>query len=212
MLKGTLLGIGAGVVGAAVWAALVLFLNIEIGWIAIGIGAAVGAAVGWGYAEKASPASGLAAVAIAFVSIAAGKYAAVEILLQQDLAVNPAITTITEEYAISYYADDVADEWMGEGKQVNWPDHDGYPDEEADYPADVWAEAVSRWDAETGETRADFIARLEQSDIVDLDEVRSAWFASTFGFMDILFFGLGGYAAFSLGARNIAEASDSETA
>ncbi|MEO0586383.1 MAG: hypothetical protein AAF078_01965 [Planctomycetota bacterium] len=207
MLKGTLLGIGAGVVGTIVWSALVLFLQIEIGWIAIGIGAAVGAAVGWGYADKASPASGLAAVAIAFISIAAGKFAAMEIQMQQYIAEEPIREVITEEYAISYFADEVALERVMDGKEVTWPTDVEYPDEESEYPADVWREGVERWNAQTAQEQADFIAGLESTDLMGIDEIRSTLFMSTFGFIDILFFGFGGYAAFSLGGRNVAAAA-----
>lgn len=64
--------IGAGVLGAAVWAGIALATDYEIGWIAWGIGAAIGAAwIKFGGHGGTGPV--LCAV-IAVASIAGGKY------------------------------------------------------------------------------------------------------------------------------------------
>ena len=64
--------VAAGVAGAAVWAGIALATGYEIGWIAWGIGAAVGATyVKLGGRSAAAP---MLCAAIAVASIAAGKY------------------------------------------------------------------------------------------------------------------------------------------
>ncbi|MBL1217633.1 MAG: hypothetical protein D8M59_09070 [Planctomycetes bacterium] len=58
------------------------------------------------------------------------------------------------EYVLSYIADEIAAEREEAGEVTEWP---GGPEQmdyshEADYPADIWAEAADRWDAwSTGE-------------------------------------------------------------
>lgn len=75
--------LGAGVIGAVVWAGIVIATNFEIGWIAWGIGAAVGGA----YAKLGGrgAAGPFLCAAIAFASIAGGKYAAFQISVHNEM-------------------------------------------------------------------------------------------------------------------------------
>jgi len=68
--------VAAGIAGAAVWAGITLGADMEIGWIAWGIGAAIGAAY-FKLGGRSVTGPALCAV-IAVASIGAGKYAAFE--------------------------------------------------------------------------------------------------------------------------------------
>ena len=73
----------AGIAGAAIWAGIAIGADYEIGWIAWGIGAAVGAAY---HKLGGRAASGpVLCGAIALLSIAGGKYAAFRISVQNEL-------------------------------------------------------------------------------------------------------------------------------
>ena len=140
--------LGAGLVGAllgaAAWVAVVYFANIEAGIIAILVGVLAGFGVSFGARGAAGTLGGVIALGCALIGLLVGKLALVSII------VGPmAVGGVHEEEAISYVADVVAREYEAEGKPVSWP-RGSSPDgryQEADYPADVWAEAETRWNA-----------------------------------------------------------------
>ncbi|MHC4849639.1 MAG: hypothetical protein ACYTEG_14455 [Planctomycetota bacterium] len=75
--------LGAGILGAVVWAGIAIASDFEIGWIAWGIGAAVGGAfVKLGGRGAAGP---FLCALIAFASIFGGKYAAFQISVSNEL-------------------------------------------------------------------------------------------------------------------------------
>lgn len=142
---GAIAGTAAGILGAAAWAAVAYFLNLEIGWLAWGIGAAVGiataagAAAGSGEAEGGA-ALGLAAVLITILSLCGGKYAIVEIQLQEALAgFNTEMNEpMSDEVLVSYLADEIGEQTHGENwyEAYKWPENDDgtEPASEAQYP------------------------------------------------------------------------------
>lgn len=84
-INGIIAGLIAGAAGAAAWAAIAFYANLEIGYLAWGIGAFVGyviATVG----RSPSPTAGVVAVLITIASICAGKYVMVEMDIKQQLA------------------------------------------------------------------------------------------------------------------------------
>jgi hypothetical protein len=70
-MKGIFAGIIAGIAGALVWAIVAYFTGFEIGWLAWGVGALVGAAVAWG--SEGTQTTGVVAVIITVIAIIAGK-------------------------------------------------------------------------------------------------------------------------------------------
>jgi len=76
--------LAAGLLGAVVWAGIAIASDYEIGWIAWGIGAAVGAAFHrLGGRGAAGP---LLCAAIAFASIGTGKYVAFQTSVNNEMA------------------------------------------------------------------------------------------------------------------------------
>jgi len=69
--KAVLFGLAVGVLGAVAWAAIAYFGDLEIGWLAWGIGAGVGAAVRAGHGHGLG--LGIAAAAITLCSILGGR-------------------------------------------------------------------------------------------------------------------------------------------
>ena len=226
---GTAFGLAAGLAGAALWAAIAWYANLEIGWLAWGIGAAVGLACAAGARvgtepEDGRPATGpilgFIAVAITLLSICGGKYALVEAQVQQMLTEFRASTDeqlaagFPDEMLVSYLADEAAasehgDDWR---ERYDWPEgiDPTTAATESEYPAELWSPAQERWDAMSGDDRAAFKAQTE-SDYRDratafandyAQQVRQEGFLATFGVMDLVFFGLAIVTAWGIAAAS----------
>jgi hypothetical protein len=70
-IKATLMGIGAGVVGAIIWFAILEVSNYEIGLVAVLVGYMVGKSVRKGSGGRGGPAYQILAVTITYLSVAA---------------------------------------------------------------------------------------------------------------------------------------------
>lgn len=217
MMKGLVFGLVGGVLGAIIWAAIIYYTGYEVGYVAIGVGLLVGFGVGIGAQESAGLETGMIAAVIALGAICLGKWTAVEILVQQGLGSSAQYVQqevehlqTDDEYVVTYIADTVVEEYVVSDREVNWPSNPEESDlsSAADYPSDVWQEAESRWDGMTsGERdiyRQELIinTQINTRDYIDAmyDEIRADAFRESFGGLDILFFALGGFAAFKVGA------------
>lgn len=204
-------GLVAGVIGALVWAGIAVGLSLEIGWIAWAIGGLVGFGVALGNRGAGGTATGILAVVFSAMSILAGKYAAVQMTMPDaEEIVEMYVSNLdNEEFLLSYVADDVAREFSAAGRRLNWPP--GVDPEnaatQAEYPADVWKEAVIRWDGLTKEGKEQFRDAREQELRANVQaampEIRAAaaeeGFFGSFGGLDLLFFGLAMLTAFKIG-------------
>lgn len=101
-----------------------------------------------------------------------------------------------------WLADEVVAEFESEGRDVDWPPGMNVESawREAHYPADVWAEADTRWDAMSEPDRAVYKAQLEQDMALGEQEMLNWWFLQSFTIYDILWVGLAVVTAFRLGA------------
>lgn len=199
----------AGGIGAAIWAAIAYFAEYELGLLAWGIGAAVGAAMMAGAQERAGAQTGAIALVIALASIVAGKYFAVELDFNeftQDWSEEEQRLENDEEYAISYIADDVVFEYESAGKPLNYPPSANLdmPESSSDYPSDVWADAEQRWQAMSDQERADFRVSVIEENKAAFEQfagdIKAEGFLASFSLFDVLWFGLGGFSAYKLGA------------
>lgn len=144
---GSLVG---GAIGAAIWAAVGYFTGYEVGWIAWGVGvlAGLGAAVGSNVAgDGPSTGTGVLAAVVALAAVGAGKLAVVEIHYMNDADLALA-QEFNNEILMTYVADQLAEQWEEDGIHIDWPelpDNQWYRWTEADYPPDLWAEAVVWW-------------------------------------------------------------------
>jgi hypothetical protein len=221
LLKMVFGGAVAGLIGAAIWAAIGYFTGLEIGWIAWGIGMLVGVGVRVVGSQEVAvfdkvqrkmvrsrvgaegPVAGMVAAVLAVVSVLAGKYALVQLFLSE-----PATSLqdyLEDEAMISSIADQIVVEQESAGRTVSWPSgvsaDEAY--EEADYPPEIWTEAESRWSALPAEERERFKkaqAQLLGDALENLEGAQSTMFLASFGAFDLLWFGLAAVTAFRLGA------------
>jgi len=221
VIKMAMGGAAAGLIGAAIWAAIGYFTGLEIGWIAWGIGMLVGIGVRVvgsqeiAYFDKTQrkmvrssvgaegPLAGMVAAVLAVVSVLAGKYALVHLFLAAPAA--SLEEYLEDDTMISAIADEVVVEYESQGRAVSWPagvnPEEAY--ERADYPPEIWTAAESRWNALPEEERANL--KKAQAELIgmalgNMEGAESAVFLSSFGVFDLLWFGLAAVTAFKLGA------------
>ena len=115
-------------------------------------------------------------------------------------------TGVSDEFAISYVADEVVLAFQQEGRALNWPGgvEPSNPSSEAEYPRDVWGEAETAWTDLTPEERADFKTELTSGMQANADTIREhavqAGFRESFGALDLLFVFLAIGSAYKLGS------------
>lgn len=156
---------------------------------------------------------GTIAVIGAVLALLAGKYAAVHLLVRHelgDVVSGEAMDFTAEDMQVSL-ADDIVGEWQEAGKKVVWPPGKNLEDasSQADYPPDVWAAAVARWDAmPLEEQEAEIEERKEAMAMVSgmlQDQITEEGFKSSFSPIDLLFFGLAIFTSFKVGSGMSAE-------
>jgi len=215
MIKGVVGGAVGGALGAAVWAGVAYFTNFEIGWIAWGIGALVGAGVAMGAGERVGPRTATAAAVIAVLAVLAGKYVAADLAVRKHMpeffSAKIDELEFTDEMLRINLADEVVREFESAGKPLNWPagmtvDEAG---EQADYPPDVWAEMERRWagipaeEREATKTQMRDAIRESAREYMDGSSVTLEAFKASFGLFDLLWFGLAVATAFKLGGAGM---------
>ena len=210
-------GLVAGAIGAAIWAAIAYYAEVEIGYIAWGIGLVVGIAVA--AAGENGPLAGVTAVAITILSIVGGKYATVEMSIQEAQAQLQnwdeeqafSADEVSDEVIQGILADAIAEQREADGESVEWPEYDEDEDSvEATYPADIWKEAggqlASKTDDEKQELRQQHVDRVKEwakeMGQAMADQWREEGFLASFGPMDLLFFGLAVFTAWGVAARD----------
>lgn len=73
MVMALVWGLAVAFLGGMLWAAIAVFGNMEIGWLAWGLGAGIGAVMAWAMKGKGSTELAVAAVLISLIGLASGK-------------------------------------------------------------------------------------------------------------------------------------------
>ncbi|MEZ6069342.1 MAG: hypothetical protein R3C10_03515 [Pirellulales bacterium] len=203
-------GVVAGACGAGVWAAIAYYADMQIGWIAWGIGAVVGIAM-IAVGREGSLLLALCSLVIVFCSIIAGKAMAINMLISDMQADGslPGVLEMTDENYISMLADDIAQNREDAGQQVIWPDVDYDEDYSVqdEYPADIWQQATAKW----GDLGPDGQQNYREQFGVDTVEMSGAARGAivglgvvfTFGLFDIIFVGLAMVTSFKITLNGI---------
>ena len=160
-------GLVGGLIGAAAWTVVVYFTDYELGVIAWGIGVLSGYGVRAVAGERKGAGPAVAALVAALFSVGVGKVGSIA------MAVRPG--AVTEEYAVVALADVVVRDFEREGRAVEWPAGITQQEatEEANYPADVWAEAETRWLAIPPAERERYMSDISHLWLLDREYVIS---------------------------------------
>lgn len=162
-VPGVLGGLAGGAVGAAVWVAVAFTTGDELGFVAIGVGVAVGAGVHLASAGRSHAWNGSFAAVLTLCALLAGHVGAGLCTgTAQVLAGDCDESAADDEFAISFVADCVAAERCEAGQVVVWPAGSvpGFAARATDYPPDIWDKAAARWCSWSIEQRSDFRAVL----------------------------------------------------
>ena len=202
-------GVVAGVAGAALWAAIAYYANLEIGYLAWGIGFAVGVAVA--ATGEHSPTAGVVAVIITIISLLGGKYGAVEMQIQSLKAEGGWADQleITDEDLQDYLADDIVREREAAGNPVNLPEVDDDAPLADSYPPAIWSEAGKQLRNMPADQKEEFRAQVLQEYTAFVENfqgefensIRQQGFLASFGVLDLVFFALGIMTAWGIATR-----------
>lgn len=187
-------GVIGGMIGIALWGAIVHLTGYEIGIIAWALGVLVGVAI----AAAAGPERGTGAAVFAgffaFVTILGGKGVVAWVQSQQMMAEGgiAADADISEEFLVSCVADEIVLEYEWEGWSLDYPEgaDADFPDSEGDYPAEVWAEAETRWLEMSPTEQAELRSMMEFGADAAYYFAFVLVFLFSFGFIDLLWIGL----------------------
>lgn len=206
MLRALLGAALGGLLGAALWTAVAFFFNYEIGWIAWGVGVAAGFGAAK-FGERLDWVTGVAAAAVAVLSIGLGKFATVHLVVDDSLAqFTSGAQGIDDELAISYVADEVVMAFREEGRKLDWPNgvEPANPSARGEYPRDVWNEAEAFWTAleprERTELKGEISSDMQANVAVIRASAIEAGFKDSFGALDVLFVLLAIGSAYKLGS------------
>lgn len=194
-----------GAIGAAIWAGITYFTGYEIGWIAWGVGVAVGFAVRVSAGNEQGVGPGAMAVIGVLLALLAGKYAAVHLIVGREIGNMPEVAVSPADLQIGI-ADDVVAEMTEQGKTLVWPAGQSVEtaEEAAHYPPEVWAEAERRWNelppAEQQQQIAERKTLIQEFSGAIQEMATREGFADSFSPMDLLFFGLAVFSAFKIGS------------
>jgi hypothetical protein len=197
-------GVVAGLIGAAVWAAIAYFANMEVGFVAWGIGLIVGvAAASRGEADEVA---GIAAALIALGAVMLGKYGAVHYAASNVMTHVVAEFQVTDQMAQRTIANDLVYEYSGKGKTLKWPA--GMDDRTAkkpeDFPKDLWADTMKRWAALKPDGQAALREKIRTEAVglvqTKVADAKTKVFWSSFSFFDALWFFLAVGTAYRVGS------------
>lgn len=87
LLFGSVAGAIAGAIGAIIWAVVTVVTSFQIGWLAVGIGCLVGAAVRWA-GRGTTQTFGIVGAGLALVSVVAGNFLSILGLLAGEFEVS----------------------------------------------------------------------------------------------------------------------------
>ena len=191
-IGGIIGGTIAAVIGAVVWGAIAFYGEVEIGWLAIGIGFLVGLGVSAG-SRSGGIGAALIAVVLTVLSLVGGKYAAVQMAVHK-LHNEIGTFEMTDDILKLRLANEQVDLAMTAGKQLRFRNGKNYDNAESlsDFPAEIAKTAQRQFDAmsEDERTAKKEAVEREYNEVIGAFEANIAQegFASSFGPMDIVFF------------------------
>ncbi|HBE70856.1 MAG TPA: hypothetical protein DDW52_22145 [Planctomycetaceae bacterium] len=200
--------IGA-VVGGLVWVLLGYYANIEVGYVAWGIGILVGLGVRFAAhldSIEESEFQGVVAAAIALLAVITSKFVVFYLLVSGPMSsiLDEAAesSSIDDGTVMTMLADNVVEELEERGRTIRWPAGQNKETAvgEADYPPAVWKEASKRFENLTEADREDMLAERQQSleELRSLLEAEMPTFTDTFSPMDALWIFLAVASAYKL--------------
>jgi len=203
--------------GAWIWSALIVHLNVEIGWLAIGIGAVVGIGIGVTNRSLPNGAAALLAAGLSLGSIGLGKYWSVTTMIENaktEFHIGDMLKMDMEQMLISDMADmmltqqgDTATMKRVENQVNQHVERGDFTFQVASfYPEQVWTDAEIAWYEIDDDERKQAISEREDAVRMAFEGMEemayNASWSEMFSFFDLLWAFLAVSTAFRLGGRN----------
>jgi hypothetical protein len=197
-------GLMAAALGGAVWAIVAHVTGYEIGWIAIGLGALVGFAVGSTAGKRAGVVTATASCVFAFLGVMLGQLGTLGLAVDAELR-SIRSTRISDELATSFIADDIVDQRTTAGIEIVWPQTlQNDADPSSDYPADIWIEAQKQWAMMTASEREHFRNNITESAAREIEQIDvTGYLVGGLDLKSIFFYAVAIAAAFRLGMGKV---------
>lgn len=205
-----LLGAAIGaLIGGVIWVAIGYFANLEVGYVAWGLGALAGLGVAVLVSDRERDVmTGIIAVGTSVIGIVAAKYIVVGLLVNHALAEqqqhpDPLAAIEGHKLSIAY---DVTTEMEAAGKTLNWAPGKSIDtvEELKDFPQEVFVEAHNRYTALTPEAKPEFEKGQQELNAqlmgIIAEQAKVEAFKKSFSPFDILFFALAAMTAFRIGS------------
>ncbi|MFG0284368.1 MAG: hypothetical protein ACF8R7_08095 [Phycisphaerales bacterium JB039] len=187
-------GVGGGLLGGAIWVAIVALFGREASYVACAVGVLIGLGVLAAGVRGYDDSRGLRAAMLALVMLLGARMAIAWLDARDEAA---RLLKVTDETLLCAVADQVLGELRAAGQQPPVAGADS-AHSRADYADEVWAEATRRWSALTDAQRRDRRAQA----IERRRHAAEAQFATAFveglGGLDALWIAIGAAAAFKL--------------
>ena len=167
-------GVAGALLGGAIWVGIGYFTGYELGFLAIGVGAACGVGVAMGANGRAGVEGGILAATLAVFAIVGARYFIVKLALmdmaRQAMAESSDFASDAgdDEYWISVIADQLIENMGDDAEYLQWPMDDESLDDDVianDYPSEIWSQALGTWRGMSASERERFcaVARSEMA-------------------------------------------------
>lgn len=193
-----------GVVVAGVWMVIAATLHRDFRGMAVLAGLVIGAGAIKGARGDGGFLVGVTAAVVALAAILGGRFGAVSMIVDEDIKQIQRVL-VDEETVMLFLAEDVADEWEDEGREVEWPL--GMRPEsiefESDCPPDLWEATKERWVGMSPAQQQNYTYQVDDilNEMLDANAllVKEEMFAANFNIFFLATCVVGVVVAFSMG-------------
>ena len=198
-IGGIIGGTIAAVIGAIFWGAIAYYGEVEIGWLAIGIGVLVGFGVSAG-SRSGGVGAAVVAVILTVLSLVGGKYAAVQMAIRQLDSQFSGFAYTDEDLKLDF-AYELIDKEILAGKKPRFRNgtNNDTAASLADYPPKTVAAVEKKYNALSEDERTEMKEEADSTLEAELATIKSQIsqeaFKASFSPFDIVFFLLGMLAA-----------------
>jgi len=193
---GIVCGVIAAVIGAVVWAAVAFYANVEIGYLAWGIGLLVGLGVSLG-SRTGGVGAALVAVVLTALSILGGKYVGVRMAVERGFQEAMEEFQVDDDFIVMGFAANAVADAEAAGKRFKF--RNGANSETAssleDYPQEIVEQAKAEFGSLTEQEQREAIEVADNYMQEALAGGVNEGFMASFSPFDLLFFGLGIFTA-----------------
>ncbi|HET6881127.1 MAG TPA: hypothetical protein VFI31_13285 [Pirellulales bacterium] len=199
-----LLGLAGGLLGVAVWAAMVFRYGRHFGWFVAVVGGLVGVGVRGGADGRWKSEYGEIAVVMAIGCMVLGKYTAAHWM-----AARLRLAERTDdEYVTSILADRIVERKRARGEKIDWPPEKNYLGSPFRwrYPDEIWVEAERQWiEMSPAERKAEIKQqKREFAELLPIANFRRICFATSFNLLHLIWIAVGVLAAFAIASGKFA--------